>query len=153
MKIYNESSPFFKFCINQPCSHLGQKKKKRSKDWFRSWWAFLSKGLHSDFFVLWRQYVKHSGRFEAILWWQLCIWVDSWVYYPFPFFIKGCVSPRYINLEITVIHSGNKVRENSFHCTPGFIYVIRFLHLLLLWVQTGGFFFFFYFVMYPKLFL
>lgn len=36
-----------------------------------------------------------------MLWRQLRIQVDSWVYYALPFVIKGCVSLHYINLGIT----------------------------------------------------
>ena len=95
---------FFTFCSNLPLSRLVG--------------AFLWRGLHCHFSVS-----KYSVCFKAILWWQLCISVDSWFFYTRPLFIKVSLSSHYINVEITVIACWNSWRSRS-------IYVKHYLHLL-----------------------
>lgn len=103
--------------------HVSQSKKKKTL----IPWSLLLKGPDCHIFVIWWQYAMYSGCFEAILWWQLWICVDSWVYYAqlffqFFFFIKRHISSHYIISEITLMCWGKN--------TPGILCAVTLIHTM-----------------------
>lgn len=93
-------------------------------------WSLLLKGPDCHIFVIWWQYATYSGCFEAILWWQLWICVDSRVYYAqlffLFFFIKRHISSHYIISEITLMRWGILRAVMLIHTMHFFLHVLPF---------------------------
>lgn len=89
------------FCINLAHSHV---KKQRL---ILTLFVFFVKWLTLSFLCI----MLAICKIFKLLWSQLRIRVDSWVYYPLLFFIKGCVSSHYINVEMTLMCGNTSILE------------------------------------------